>query len=457
MFLLPCRYKIAGESSDEEPEPEPPGSPEPEMFMVAGPGLAGGAAGTPAVLTITSRDSNRRRITEGGDDVEVVVIPGMGCASDAETLRADISDRGDGSYVARFTVPCKGNWRIEVRVEGIQVDGSPFPVYFGPPGSLDAVEAEKAAEEALAAAAAGGQASLAAAVAGAADPSATAAAPKVIGSSGLANPAAIAAAAAGNPLAAAAAAAAAFSAMPASAPGVPGPVNSLTAAMASAAAAAAAGATFVNPLAANPAQQQLVTHLLANKGVADAHTRCVVVTKFPPGLDSTAIKALMAVAGSVVDVQLSGTGADQLALVEYSSAAEMATALSLNGMKLGDAYSMQVFKAPAVSVDQLMAINPVMAIHMQNVQQAQLSMLQSQALIAQLRAQSGLPMPVAADVGASAPAAADVKPRQSSRSRSPPAFLKERQRQRERQLEKMQRDRRGGGRRSRSRERSRSR
>lgn len=42
---LYCRYKIAGDDSDSEPEPEPPGSPEPEKFMVAGPGLAGGAAG----------------------------------------------------------------------------------------------------------------------------------------------------------------------------------------------------------------------------------------------------------------------------------------------------------------------------------------------------------------------------------------------------------------------------
>lgn len=35
------RYKIPGDSSEDEPEPEPPGSPEPSMFMVAGEGLAG--------------------------------------------------------------------------------------------------------------------------------------------------------------------------------------------------------------------------------------------------------------------------------------------------------------------------------------------------------------------------------------------------------------------------------
>lgn len=420
------RYKIPGESSDEEPEPEPPGSPEPEMFTVAGPGLAGGAAGTPTILTITARDADRRRITEGGDDVEIVVTPGTGCDKEAEALRADVTDRGDGSYVARFTVPCKGNWKIVVRVEGIEVDGSPYPVYFGPPGSLDTAEAEKAAEEALAAAAAA--------------PGAVAGAPKVVGSLPGSNPMAsavsIAAASAGNPLAAAAAAAAAFSATQQQP--VAGTTNSITAAMASAAAAAAAGATFINPLSANPLHQQLVTHLLAAKGVVDAHNRCVVVTKFPPGLDSAAIKTLMAVAGQVADVQLTGNPGDQLALVEYSNAAETATALSLNGMRIGDIYALQVFRAPAVSYAELLAINPMMAMHMQNMHQAQAAMLQSQALIAQLRAASGLPVDAGAGGAGEGQGAGTGDRMDRSRSRSPPAFLKERRRQRERQLERME-------------------
>lgn len=37
-----------------------------------------------------------------------------------------------------------------------------------------------------------------------------------------------------------------------------------------------------------------------------------------------------------------GAPTDQMALVEYSSPAEAATALSLNGMKIGDAFTMQV-------------------------------------------------------------------------------------------------------------------
>jgi hypothetical protein len=247
--------------------------------------------------------------------VSLTVHPGLGCGKDVEPITADITDRGDGSYVAKFTVPVKGNWKIRVEVEGIEVDGSPFPVFFGAPGSLDAKEAEKAAEEAVAAAAAApgtGAAGAPALDSATAAAAAAAAAPKMIssalGNAPFATPASIAAAAAGNPLAAAAAAAAAFS-MPNAAGlglGAVAPPNPMAAAMASAAAAAAAGATFVNPLAANPLHQQLALQLLSAKLLPDAHTRCVVVTHFPPGLDATALRALMGVAGSVVDVALAG-------------------------------------------------------------------------------------------------------------------------------------------------------
>lgn len=46
--------------------------------------------------------------------------------------------------------------------------------------------------------------------------------------------------------------------------------------------------------------------------------------------------------GSVKDVQLSGPATDQMALVEFASPAEAATALNLNGMKIGDSHTLQV-------------------------------------------------------------------------------------------------------------------
>jgi hypothetical protein len=232
-------------------------------------------------------------------------------------------------------------------VEDLEVEGSPFWVFFGAPGSLDVDEAAKEAEEAIAVAAAAGiasappaappgsmaaaaQAAAAAATSGALSaPYAVMAgsigmpmnpfsattlasgtvAPKVIGSAlgstPIATPASIAAAAAGNPLAAAAAAAAAYSVpgtasnplMAAAAAG-----NPLTAAMASAAAAAAAGATFVDPFWGNPVHKQLSTQLLAAKGVPEVHKQCVVVSRYPFGLDEAKMKALMGVAGGCCGV-----------------------------------------------------------------------------------------------------------------------------------------------------------
>jgi hypothetical protein len=313
--------------------------------------------------------------------VSVRAWPGLGAGREAggggAPVDADVTDRGDGSYVARFTVPAKGNYTIRVEVEDIEVDGSPFPVFFGAPGSLNAAEAARAADEAVAAAAAaaaaatgsapGGLASApgvapgvapgapgsmaaaaqAAAAAAEAAPLAMPAAPKVIGgvlSSGpLLTPAAIAAAAAAAAASGLPAAAAAYALPGGGMLGGGGTPNPMAAAMASAAAAAAAGATFVNPLAANPLHQQLASQLLAAKGVLDAGKRCVVVSRFPPGVEAASLKALLGVAGVVRDVALAGPEGDRMALAEFSDAEEAAKALSLNGMKLGDTHTLQVW------------------------------------------------------------------------------------------------------------------
>jgi hypothetical protein len=113
----------------------------------------------------------------------------------------------------------------------------------------------------------------------------------------------------------------------------------------------------------------------------------------------------------------------------------------------------QVVKAPAISMAEMLQVNPMAAIHMQHIQQQQAALLHSQALLAQLRANAGLTADgtVPAAVTAAA-AAAKEKERGDrsrsrsrgrsgarSRSRSPPAFVKERQRARERQIEKADR------------------
>jgi hypothetical protein len=231
---------------------------------------------------------------------------------------------------------------VQVEVEDLEVDGSPYWVFFGAPGSLDVDEAAKEAEAAVAAAAASGLAtapvtappgSMAAAAQAAAAAASSGApyaimagmaasmgmpmdhfsattlgggatAPKVIGSAlgstPIATPASIAAAAAGNPLAAAAAAAAAYS-VPGAAAALTAAAgsNPMTAAMASAAAAAAAGATFVDPFFGNPVHKQLASQLLAQKGVPDVYKNCVVVSRYPFGMDEEKITTLMGVAGEL--------------------------------------------------------------------------------------------------------------------------------------------------------------
>lgn len=110
---------------------------------------------------------------------------------------------------------------------------------------------------------------------------------------------------------------------------------------------------------------------------------------------------------------------------------------------------LQVVKAPAISIADMMQVNPMAAIHMQHIQQQQAAMLHSQALLAQLRASANLASESAAAAASTAVAAAKEKDKDRvgrsrsrdracsrSRSRSPPAFVKERQRARERQLEK---------------------
>lgn len=53
-------------------------------------------------------------------------------------------------------------------------------------------------------------------------------------------------------------------------------------------------------------------------------------------------------AGTVKDVQLAGASTDQMALVEYGTLIEAQTALKLNGMKIGDAYTLQVRDRAAI-------------------------------------------------------------------------------------------------------------
>jgi hypothetical protein len=100
MYSKP-RNKYHVEDSDDEEEPEePPGDPDPTKFMVAGPGLAGGAAGIMSSVTVTARDVERRRVREGGDEVSVTIVPSMGTTG-VEPIEAEVQDK-DGKMVGWY-------------------------------------------------------------------------------------------------------------------------------------------------------------------------------------------------------------------------------------------------------------------------------------------------------------------------------------------------------------------
>jgi hypothetical protein len=124
--------------SDSESEREDsPGPPDPKTCTVSGPGFAGGASGVPVNLIITLKDEDGKRLKEGGEDVAVRVLPASGPsggASGATYIDVAIEDKGNGMYVATYTAPAKGTYNVSVQINGLELEGSPYPVFFGPPG-----------------------------------------------------------------------------------------------------------------------------------------------------------------------------------------------------------------------------------------------------------------------------------------------------------------------------------
>ncbi len=155
--------KDDGSDSDAESDrSESPGPPDPRTCTVSGPGFAGGSAGAPVNLIITCKDEDGKRCKEGGDDVLVKVVPGPGVGSgSAPYVDVQVEDKGTGVYVATYTPPFKGMYNVTVEINGRELEGSPFPVFFGPPQEPSAAAAASAAQDAAtAAAAAAGSAAL---------------------------------------------------------------------------------------------------------------------------------------------------------------------------------------------------------------------------------------------------------------------------------------------------------
>lgn len=113
---------------DEELANKPIGPVDPSKCLAAGTGISGGAAGAPATLVVTAKDSDGRKIPNGGAVIKVKVTPGLGVGgSDVDGI---VKDQGDGTYSATYVVPKRGTYMVNVECNGKPISGSPFPVFF---------------------------------------------------------------------------------------------------------------------------------------------------------------------------------------------------------------------------------------------------------------------------------------------------------------------------------------
>ena len=100
--------------SDSGSEEQAPGPVDPAKCGVTGSGFSGGSAGTAAQLIIVSKDSQGRRLLEGGCDVRVCVSSTGPGASEASPIEVKATDNGDGTYSATYVVPSRGNYNVRV-------------------------------------------------------------------------------------------------------------------------------------------------------------------------------------------------------------------------------------------------------------------------------------------------------------------------------------------------------
>ncbi|KAK3285911.1 hypothetical protein CYMTET_6500 [Cymbomonas tetramitiformis] len=130
-----------------KPIAPPVGPLDPSKCTAVGSGVGGGAANSLASFVVQSNDANARKVRDGGATVTVLITP----KSDGENIEGTVRDNGDGSYSCQYTVPNRGDYTVDVEMNGTAIQGSPFPVFFSaptgpPPGQTPAELAKKALE-----------------------------------------------------------------------------------------------------------------------------------------------------------------------------------------------------------------------------------------------------------------------------------------------------------------------
>ncbi|KAF8388454.1 hypothetical protein HHK36_027126 [Tetracentron sinense] len=134
-------FKDVGKNVEREPasdsdaeeagdlENKPIGPVDPAKCTAAGAGIAGGAACSPSSFVVVTKDSDGRKIPNGGAQLKVKISPGVGVGgSEQEGM---VKDQGDGTYTVTYVVPKRGNYMVHVECNGQPIMGSAFPVFFG--------------------------------------------------------------------------------------------------------------------------------------------------------------------------------------------------------------------------------------------------------------------------------------------------------------------------------------
>jgi hypothetical protein len=99
----------------------PPG-PDPPKCRAFGDGLSEARSGEPTGFTVVLNNSRGAQLSYGGYDVQGVI------RSEEERAVVQVSDNGDGTYLATYTVQGRGKYVLAVWIEGVQIGLSPFDV-----------------------------------------------------------------------------------------------------------------------------------------------------------------------------------------------------------------------------------------------------------------------------------------------------------------------------------------
>jgi len=98
----------------------------PVACVGAGAGLTLAVVGKPATFIISAFDWNGGKRTVGGDTVDVTLFP-THKSDEHVPIRGSVKDNGDGSYSCEYMASTTvGAWRLDVRLNGSNIKGSPF-------------------------------------------------------------------------------------------------------------------------------------------------------------------------------------------------------------------------------------------------------------------------------------------------------------------------------------------